>query len=261
MRCGGGSFYYSYDRGHNWKEPYSFGDFGMKNSLTARTDYIVNRPRDCHVFISVREPRIEAAEKDRAFCVRTRNGGKSFEFVSWMTDEAETIRSVMPSTVRISDSHLVSAMRRRFDVEISGGNRNNICWIDVYESKDNGKSWEFLSKVADTGRSNGNPPCLVRLRDGRLVVTYARRGVCSKYQYRDWPQGIHARISEDNGKTWGKEIVLRDDARTWDIGYTRTVERADGKLFTAYYFTTDEHYEQHIAGTIWEADDEGNPKH
>ena len=123
------------------------------------------------------------------------------------------------------------------------------CWIDVYQSTDNGRTWEFLSQVADAGKSNGNPPSLVRLRDGWLCVTYGYRGVCSAYRYRWEPQGIRARISKDNGKTWGQEIVLRNDARTWDLGYTRSVQRPDGKIVTIYYYTTKEIPEQHIAAT------------
>ncbi len=254
MRCGGSEFFISYDRGKKWEGSYQFGDLGLKRRLTSRTDYIVNSKKDCLVFLSAKEPRVEAAVQDRAFCARTTDGGKTFRFVSWMTDEPLKIRSVMPSTVRCSKNHLVSAMRRRLDVDISGGHKMRKCWIDVYQSEDNGQTWEFLSQVADTGKSNGNPPSLVRLRDGRLCVTYGYRGVCSAYRYRWEPQGIRARISKDNGKTWGLEIVLRNDARTWDIGYTRSVQRPDGKIVTMYYYTTEKHPEQHIAATIWDLD-------
>jgi hypothetical protein len=254
MRCGESEFFISYDRGKRWQGPYRFPDFGLNRQLTSRTDYIVNGEQDCLVFLSVKEPRVEAALQDRAFCARTTDGGKTFEFLSWMTDEPMKIRSVMPSTARCSENLLVSAMRRRLDVEISGGHKMRKCWIDVYQSKDNGQTWEFLSQVADTGKSNGNPPSLLRLRDGRLCVTYGYRGVCSAYRYRWEPQGIRARISKDNGKTWGQEIVLRNNARTWDLGYTRSVQRPDGKIVTIYYYTTKEIPEQHIAATIWDPD-------
>ena len=46
--------------------------------------------------------------------------------------------------------------------------------------------------------------------------------------------------------------MLRDDGRTWDLGYPRMVQRPDGKLVTIYYFTTSENPEQHIAATIWD---------
>ena len=95
---------------------------------------------------------------------------------------------------------------------------------------------------------NGNPPGTALLGDGRLVVVYGYRA-----QTRS---GIRARVSADEGQTWGDEITLRDDARTWDIGYPRSAGRADGKIVSTYYFTTDAHREQHIAATIWDPDDD-----
>jgi len=258
MRCVWSVFFISYDRGRTWEGPYKFSGLGLNRKskklgdLTSRTDYLVNGKHDCLVFLSAKEPRVEAVLQDRAFCARTTDGGKTFKFVSWMTGEPIKIRSVMPSTVRCSKKHLVSAMRRRVDVEISGGHKIRECWIDVYQSMDNGRTWEFLSRVADTGKGNGNPPSLVRLRDGRLCVTYGYRGVCSAYRYRWEAQGIRARISRDNGKSWGQELVLRNDAMTWDMGYTRSVQRPDGKIVTIYYFNTKEIPEQHIAATIWD---------
>jgi hypothetical protein len=254
MRIGGDKFFISYDRGKTWQGPYTLPDFGLDRPLTARTDYIVNNRDECQVFLSVREPMVEAAEQDRSFCAKTSDGGRTFEFVSWMTGEPVKIRSVMPSTVRCSENHLISALRRRLDVQISGPHKIRKCWIDAYESKDNSRTWDFLSQVADTGRSNGNPPSLVRLKDGRLCITYAYRSVCSAYG-KPGPQGIRVKISTDNGKTWGPEIHLRDDARTWDIGYTRSVQRPDGKIVTIYYFTTEQIPEQHIAATIWDPND------
>ncbi|HUW19542.1 MAG TPA: sialidase family protein [Sedimentisphaerales bacterium] len=254
MRVDTAQFFISYDRGKTWRGPYELPDFAIGRPLTARTDYIVNGPQDCLVFLSAKEPRVEAAVQDRAFCCRTTDGGKTFQFVSWMTDEPIKIRSVMPSTARCSQNHLISAMRRRLDVDISGAKKMRKCWIDVYQSLDNGQTWEFLSQVADTGSSNGNPPSLVRLQDGRVCVTYAYRSICSAYRYRWEPQGIRARISKDDGNTWGQEIVLRNDARTWDIGYTRSVQRPDGKIVTIYYYTTEQIPEQHIAATIWDPD-------
>lgn len=238
LRCEGGSFWISYDRAKTWSGSNSL-PINVPN-LTSRTDYIVNSKDDCHIFLSANDERIEGVYHDRAICARTTNSGQTLDFLGWMT-EPVSIRSVMPSTVRVSDNHLVSTMRRRRDAS-----DRNYNWIDAYQSTDNGVTWEFLSKVADTdgGEWNGNPPSMVRMTDGRLAVTYG---------YRDEPRGIRAKVSEDNGVTWGDEIILRDDARTWDFGYTRTKQRTDGKLVTVYYYTTEAHREQHIAATIWEA--------
>jgi hypothetical protein len=81
------------------------------------------------------------------------------------------------------------------------------------------------------------------LRDGRLAVAYGVRRP---------PFGIRAKLSSDEGRTWGEEITLRSDGRTWDLGYPRMVQRNDGNLITFYYFTTTEIPEQHIAASIWD---------
>ena len=242
MKISATVLFISYDRGKNWQGPYQIPDFDRK--LTSRTDYLVQSPDECLFFLSAFEPGVEAGLQDRAFCARTKDGAMTFEFLSWMTGEPVSVRSVMPSTVRGSKGQLISAMRRRHDIHKEDKTIPE-CWIDVYQSQDAGRSWQFLSKAADTGDWNGNPPSLVRLQNGRL---------CLAYGYRKPPFGIRARLSDDEGLTWGEEINLRDDGRTWDLGYPRMVQRADGKLVTIYYFTTRENPQQHIAATIWDPD-------
>jgi hypothetical protein len=239
-------FYYSYDRGKSWNGPFLFEGMDMAE-LTSRTDYLALGSDACLVFLSRIDTHVKANLPDRAFCAQTTDSGKTFQFVSWMT-ETDTIRSVMSSTVQIANNHLISAMRRRYDPGTDENPLPQKNWIDVYESLDNSQTWQFLSKVADTdnGTRNGNPPSIVRLHDGRLCVTYGYRAV---------PYGIRAKISNDQGKTWGKTIILRDDAISKDIGYPRSVVRSDGKIVTTYYYTSAEHVEQHIAGTIWHPDE------
>ncbi len=244
LRCGNSYFHISYDRGKSWQGPFSLGDFGLGLKLTARTDYLVNGKDEAMLFLSAEVEGIQAGNyKDRAFCARTTDGGKTFQFVSWINDEPRSVRGVMPSTVRVSPTELVTTLRRRLDPQ--GGPRNEICWIDAFGSQDNGTSWKWLSRIAftDLGFRNGNPPSLVRLKDGRLCVAYGFRAV---------PYGMRAKISSDNGRTWGPEITLRDDGGTWDFGYPRSVVRPDGKVVTMYYFNTPQRPEQHIAATIWD---------
>ncbi|NQV31810.1 MAG: exo-alpha-sialidase [Phycisphaeraceae bacterium] len=246
MRCSGDSFIISYDRGRNWQGRYEFSGFSFER-LTSRTDYLVQDENTCTVFLSAEVKGVQVDEySDRAFCARTTDGGLTWQFLGWMTGEPIGVRSVMPTTVRVSNTHLVSALRRRIDRGL-GQERPPVTenWIDAYESTDNGVTWTLLSKIThtDTGKHNGNPPALVRLRDGRLVIAYGYRGV---------PYGIRARISEDNGATWGAALHLRDDAATWDLGYCRMLQRPDGKLVTLYYYNTPERIEQHIAATIWD---------
>ena len=55
------------------------------------------------------------------------------------------------------------------------------------------------------------------------------------YGYRAYPYGIRARISHDNGITWGKEITVTADAVSADSGYADTLELEDGRLLTVSY--------------------------
>jgi len=90
---------------------------------------------------------------------------------------------------------------------------------------------------------NGNPPSIIRLDDGRLAVTYGFRGR---------PTALCARLSSDEGKSWGRPVILRRGSRNWDFGYSRSLQRPDGKVITVYYWATPEHRNQYIAATIWD---------
>ena len=70
-------------------------------------------------------------------------------------------------------------------------------------------------------------PWPMMLRDGRIVVIFARRKS---------PNGIGVIVSEDDGRTWSDEVILRDDAPSSDLGYPVATELEDGRIFTAYYF-------------------------
>jgi hypothetical protein len=245
IRCTREAFFVSYDRGKKWEGPYIFPKFDQEK-LTSRTDYIPINKNKCLFFLSAEDESIEAQLQDRAFAAGTINEGRTIKFLSWICPPTDTYRSVMPSSVQLEDGTIITTLRRRYDQRF-GDEKPKLAtnWIDAYQSKDLGKSWQFLSRVAETdmGKHNGNPPRLIRLKDGRLCVTYGYRAV---------PYGIRAKLSSDYGKTWGDEIHLRDHGREFDIGYTRAVQRTDGKIVTIYYFTTSENYEQHIAATIWD---------
>jgi hypothetical protein len=239
-----GGFFLSTDRCRTWRGPYAFAGLGDLPQLagwewTPRTDYLVVGPDECLVFLSARP--VERWGSDRAFCARTADGGRTFSFLSWVVPPSDPYRAVMPSTVRPAPGRLVSALRRRE----MGTER---CWIDAYGSEDGGARWSFLSRVGETGGHNGNPPALARLRDGRLCCAYGRRD----------RRQIVARLSADEGRTWGAERVLREDYfpvnDDADLGYPRVAQRADGRLVTIYYWATRDRPEQHIAATIWDPD-------
>jgi len=223
-------FHYSYDRGKTWQGPFGLPDFGTPG-IAARTDYLVNGKRDCMLFLTAAK---SDRKEGRPICVRTTDGGQTWRFVSWIGPEPEEGWAIMPASVRLSRSDVLVVVRRRERARH---------WLSSYVSHDDGQSWECLDDpAADLGE--GNPPALIKLRDGRLCLTYGVRAQ---------PLRICARLSGDGGRTWGEEIVLRNDGVTTDLGYTRTVQRPDDKIVTVYYFNDAKTGpERYIAATIWD---------
>jgi hypothetical protein len=226
IHVGPSRFYYSTDRGKSWSGPFRLPNFGQQG-IAARTDYLVNGPHDMTIFLTAAKSN---GREGRVIAARTRDGAKTWKFVSFVGPEPpENDFAIMPSSVAFSGGRILTAIRhRRF--------------IEAWRSADGGATWSPAGQPApDTG--GGNPPSMIRLRDGRLAITYG---------YRAKPFGIRARLSSDEGRTWGQEIVLRSDGGGSDLGYPRSVQRLDGKIVTAYYFNDSTDSERYIGATIWD---------
>ncbi|MCC6154965.1 MAG: exo-alpha-sialidase [Candidatus Hydrogenedentes bacterium] len=228
------AFYYSTDRCKTWNGPYTFPNFDRPGVL-ARTDYIVNGKHDMFAFLT--SPKDDGKE-GWPYCARTLDGGLTWELQGWIGKQPPVNSygyAIMPSTVRLKSGAILSIIRHggQFDGKKSW-------WIDAYLSPDEGKSWYLLDgpKIDNAG----NPASMIRLADGRIALTYG---------WRHAPYGLRARISDDEGQTWGNEIVLRHDGARWDLGYPRSVQRPDGKVVTCIYFNDATAKERYIAATIW----------
>jgi hypothetical protein len=231
--AGQSRFYYSYNRGHDWKGPFNLPLFGQ-GGIAARTDYIINSSNDCHLFLTGSKSN---RREGRVICVQTVDSGKTWKLLGNIGPEPEGY-SIMPSSVRLTSGALLTTIRCR-----AGADARGKSWIEAWTSPDDGKSWSFLNRpVSDTGE--GNPPHLMKLAGGRVCLTYGVRAM---------PFRICATFSNDGGRTWSEEKVLRDDGGNRDVGYVRSVQRPDGKAVTVYYFwdrkTGPERY---LAATIWD---------
>lgn len=229
LRAGARSwFYISYDRCHTWQGPFCLPMFGQRG-VAARTDYLISDAHTCTLFLTATKP---DGDEGRTFCARTTDGGRTFAFLSWIGPQPKGF-AIMPASVRLSKSRILVALRCR------EGERN---WIDLYGSDDDGMTWDYMgTPVVNTGRG-GNPPAMIKLRDGRL---------CLVYGYRNAPYSIRARLSSDDGATWGEEIILRDDGGNHDLGYPRAVQRADSGVVAVYYWNDRPEGERYIAATLW----------
>lgn len=90
------------------------------------------------------------------------------------------------------------------------------------ESVDGGKTFSVPVCVNPCG----SPPHLMLHSSGALVCVYG---------YRSQPYGQRAMVSFDEGATWERDIVLRDDGPSGDLGYPASVELSDGRILTVYY--------------------------
>lgn len=237
--AGQSRYWFSYDRGHQWKGPFALPDFGTPGTA-ARTDYIVDSKDACTLFITTAKT---DGKEGRLLAVRTEDGGRTWFHLAAIGEEPKGY-SIMPASVRLSPHQILLTARQK------EGERS---FIPTWLSDDNGKSWRQLSNASDdTGI--GNPPAMIKLKDGRICVVYGYRSDMESIQEKRKTSDIRARLSGDNGKSWSKEYILRNDGSGQDIGYPRMVQRPDGKLVVVYYFMdVKTGPERYIGATIWEA--------
>ena len=236
-----GHFFISYNRGEKWEGPYRFNHLNEDKNLegmeiTSRTNYRITGENSIQIFMSARRPDIDFGKRlDKPFIAESSNGGQSFQFAGWAVPWTDPYRAVMPSVVQCINGDLVMALRRR-----NPRDKEQSCWIDAFVSKDEGGSWSFLSKIGDTGLNNGNPPGLAILKDGRMACCYANRSASK----------IFLRISENNGISWGEEIVVRDNPFSYDMGYPQLLQNNEGDIVALYYIATEECPHSYIEAAI-----------
>lgn len=214
IHAGLSRFWYSYDRGHHWTGPCKIPNFGTPGTA-ARTDYIVNDNQNAMLFVTAAKSN---GREGRPMMIQTMDGGREWVFRSWIGSEPDGF-SIMPASVRLPENELLVTVRRR-----EGAKR----FISAYLSTNNGSTWSHVNDpVEDAGI--GNPPAMIRLKDGRIGLVYGHR--------RDHGSSLYITFSSDSGRTWGDAIELRGgDGAGRDIGYPRMVQRADGKLVIVYYW-------------------------
>jgi hypothetical protein len=234
-------FFYTRDRARTWEGPYRFPTFGLA-TVNARTCYVVHGKRDLTAFFSGAKAANGREDGYETFATRTRDGGVTWSAPARANRETRPRGldranfTIMPSVVQLGPRELLCLARCADGSEPAH-------WIEVWASKDGGGSWAYRAKVY-TGNGS-TPPSALRLPSGRIVLTYG---------YRVVPYGVRARVSDDGGKTWSREHILRQDGGGWDLGYTRNVLKPNGEIVTVYYFNTDYRKERTIQATVWNPD-------
>jgi sialidase-1 len=190
------------------------------NSWSTRIPTLVNSP---HGPIQLADGRLFYAGKElwsterRIGVSLSEDDGKSWQWLS----EIPT-RPGDDAKGSYHELHAVEAADGTLIVQIRNHNEANKSETLQCESTDGGKTWTLPHPIGVWGM----PSHLLKLRDGRLLMSYGHRRA---------PYGNQARISEDNGRTWGEAIIISGDGSHGDLGYPSTVELADGNLLTVWY--------------------------
>ena len=144
-------------------------------------------------------------------------------------DDGESWRWLSDIPARPGDSvenyhelHAIETADGRVLVHIRNHNPANERETLQTESSDGGKTWTTPHPIGVWGL----PSHLLRLRDGRLLMSYG---------YRRAPFGNLARFSTDHGRTWGEPLTISADGASGDLGYPSTVQLAGGEFVTVWY--------------------------
>lgn len=118
--------------------------------------------------------------------------------------------------------HAVETKSGKIIAHIRNHNRENAGETLQSETTDGGKSWSVPHSIGVWGL----PSHLLRLQDGRLLMSYG---------YRRPPFGNQVRFSDNDGTTWSDPLTISADGLKSDLGYPSTVECDDGTFVTVWY--------------------------
>lgn len=164
----------------------------------------------------------------KAFCMEDENGKFPVNKLQYVISSdwenwTKPKELVMPKEdgILFCEPHAVVLKSGRILVGLRGQGKNDFSIWTAY-SDDGGKSFSAWKNLG----FHGSPPHFMQHSSGVVVLSYG---------YRRSAFGQRARISTDNGETWGEEFILREDGLDWDLGYPATTECSDGSLITVYY--------------------------
>jgi len=155
----------------------------------------------------------------KVMAVLTKDGRK-YEVVDVVKAFSDTVQFTEEIQVHVTSNGTVWMLTR-----VHGSKNENYQWQSV--STDGGKTWSSKQTNINIGTSPASG--IVKL-DGKKLLLVAG--------YRLPPHGIRAYLSHDEGLTWSKEYILRQDGGGNDIGYPRAMRLNDGTILAIYWYHT-----------------------
>lgn len=225
----------SKDDGKTWSKPQHIDTKGMPfTDIEGPADAPVQMP-DGSILLPVMAYNVRGdIQNQAAVLLRSADNGATWGYLSTVAQDpgGKLANFAEPGIVRTRTGRIVAALRNH--------GPEQAIWVTW--SDDDGKTWT----PAKQSPMIGHPADLIQLADGRLLCTYG-----SRPDRHANPGGIRASFSKDNGATWkaNEEVVIRQDFLNIDIGYPESMQMADGRILTVYYFNLFGRY--FIGQTIW----------
>jgi len=173
--------------------------------------------------------RLKDHKTDGCHLYVSRDNGSSWHYRSVIAiDKDQIIHFNEPSLLQLDNNKIITFMR-------SANAKDHLFTAVSYDQGHHWAPWQQQEVI-------GHPPHPLRLKDGRILLTYG---------YRHKPYGIRARLMDSEAEQFiSEEIIIREDAVCADIGYPSATQLANGKVLVVYYFTKDDGI-RHIAGSVF----------
>jgi hypothetical protein len=211
----------STDGGHTWQEPVRVPPTAPHGPI------VLSDGRLMFVGIENNQGRMEA--QGDIVAAESRDQGRTWSVIGKTNAYPEYGGDAPGGSAYLCEPHVVETapgkllgMARYEEIPRLKEKSRSVLW--QFTSDDGGRTWTEPESTGIVGK----PPHLIKIRDGRILVTYG---------YRHQPYGERACVSTNGGQSWDyeNEIILRDDAPSGDLGYPASVELDDGSILTVYY--------------------------
>jgi hypothetical protein len=231
----------SSDRGYHWHMPAVVVPHYHLDSIYGGTKYVKmpngsilaafggyphapgsGRPVDAQTLTSASRAAQDESERRplRATLYISEDQGLHWYFLSWIAvEENDMMGCGYAAPLLLPSGRLMCSVGYRFD----RGGIGVASWTKVTYSDDGGWTWTEPRRI----NKLGDQASLCRLSDGRIVCIYG---------YRYVPYGVRGIVSEDQGRSWSQEFVIRADGAGPDLGYPVVTELPDGRILVVYYF-------------------------
>ena len=180
------------------------------------------------VFMTTVKPHGPTGWRAQSLIRRSRDGGRTWKEGLWLPAQWQTSEGAI---VRAADGALVVALRTAQPADYPSYSDH---WrrLTTARSTDEGKTWTHHQVHFKYGKVHSD---LIRLRDGRLLLTYAARmGELDRRIYH----GIEAVVSRDHGKTWDwdRRFILFRWAMHQSMHSPCSLQLTDGRILTLFLY-------------------------